>query len=237
MLQRERPILFSGPLVRAILAGTKTVTRRPVKLHADEALRFDPCEPIDRRYLAVRDDDETEHRNVRALGAPFGAPGDRLWVRESFSSRGQHGQPSDIAEAAFVVMADGAQVYRDGQVVQPLSEYLPGAFDGIKWRPSIHLPRWASRILLEVTDVRVERLQEITEEDARAEGVPVGQPVPARICVHENGKTTESIGTIVDFTARGAFVRAWEGIYGSGSWDANGWVWRIAFKRVEVPRG
>lgn len=79
--------------------------------------------------------------------------------------------------------------------------------------------------------MRVERLQEIDEKDAKAEGVPVGVPVPARIVVHENGKTTESIGTVCDFTARGAFVRAWEGIY--GSWAANPWVWRIGFKRVE----
>lgn len=232
---RERPILFSAPLVRAILEGRKTVTRRPVKLHADEALRFDPCEPIERRYLAVRDDDETEHRNVRALGAPFGAPGDRLWVRESFSSRGQHGQPSDIAEAAFVVMADGAQVYRDGQVVQPLSEYLPGAFDGIKWRPSIHLPRWASRILLEVTDVRVERLQAITEDDARAEGV---EPFFARFQEIGRDQRITTGELAADGEHRASFACTWDEIYGDGaSWKSNPWVWRIGFKRIEVPRG
>lgn len=162
---RERPILFSAPMIRAILDGRKTQTRRAVKDDEGPQLGKSYCR--------------------------YGRPGDRLWVRETFCS--------DVVRAPHLPQI----AYR--------ADY--DEIPALRWKPSIHMPRWASRISLEITDVRVERLQHISEEDAVAEGVG-GNP------------------TITPCFAAERFRTLWESINGIGSWDANLLVWVVSFRRV-----
>jgi hypothetical protein len=159
-------------MVRAILDGRKTVTRRvvtsrhPISFVGSRGEENDPAcwgyafeEPRQHGYMVLaRGLDERFNHGRVSIPCPFGVPGDRLYVREGFAPVDANGCKCSPREASFVVLPDGAQVYRDGQLVDPLPEYAQRAFDGIKWRPSIHMPRWASRILLEVIDVRVKRI-------------------------------------------------------------------------------
>lgn len=194
---RERPILFSGPMVRAIIDGRKTVTRRiakPVK-HPDLGNIYTPG------ALVL----ENEPQHVIDRACPYGQPGDRLWVRETFAVYGD--------KKMHVIHYRADRPYHVGQ-------------KGMGYKPSIHMPRWACRILLEITAVRVERLQDISEEQAEAEGVK-GEP-----CDHAR-QACADIGCWGD-TAKGAFGFLWESLNGSGSWAANPWVWVVEFKRVEV---
>jgi hypothetical protein len=190
---KERPILMSAPMVRAILAGTKTQTRRVVK----------PAPKLVggawffyKRGLPVY----VPNVSAAADSCPYGQPGDRLWVRESFRD----------ARAAML----GRVLYRaDGENI-------------CGWKPSIHMPRHLSRITLEVTAVRVERLQDISEADAQAEGVtPKWEPG----C---SGRLMDALGGFSFRPAASAYAELWEQINGPGSWDANPWVWVIEFKRV-----
>ncbi len=204
---RERPILFSGPMVRAILEGRKTVTRRVVKPQPD--------------FLGSMVDPNTPFKTLDAglharITCPYGEPGDRLWVREAWAADAQVDAiaPSDLSQgepiwypADLSVRQTGCSMISKGRV-----------------RPSIHMPRWACRILLEITAVRVERLQDISEEQALAEGVR-GEP-----CDHAR-QACADIGCWGD-TAKGAFGFLWESLNGEGSWAANPWVWVVEFKRV-----
>lgn len=216
MSQRERPILFSAPLVRAILAGTKTVTRRPVRREnePDPGKVWDEClcreiDPSDTPCVVC---------DARFGACPFGAPGDRLWGRETLR-RVDSGKRTE----RWVYGAD------DADVTLPHGDPRVGAM--LSWAHhkesdtcvSIHMPRWASRILLEVTDVRAERLQDITEDDAQAEGIEPTNGHPERGAVFGCGPSH-----------REGFAQKWIDIYGRESWDASPWVWRIAFKRIEV---
>ena len=180
MEHKERPILFSGPMVRAILEGRKTQTRRVVKLPKD-ASPYAELHHIDLLGNAVFTDGSV----VRA----FAQAGTRLWVRETWSGTGM-----DV-----VYKSDDLSSWRQ---LSP-------------WRPSIHMPRWASRITLEVTGVRVERLQDISEEDAKAEG--------SKIMNHDD------IGW---HSYQRGFQTLWESINGPGSWDADPWVWVVEFKHI-----
>lgn len=181
---KERPILFSAPTVRAILAGTKTQTRRVVKdRHIDAA-------PPACFFQWLRE------------RCPYGQPGDRLWVRETWAY-GVHAIAAERDEdGPFVYRADGTD---QGRLCA-------------RWRPSIHMPRSASRILLEITAVRVERLKDITWSDAAKEGIHVPRRARDRV--------DPEIGCVAQFR------RLWEQINGSGSWDTNPWVWVVEFKRV-----
>lgn len=215
---RERPILFSAPMVKAILDGRKTVTRRVVKPQPDDSTPG-YWSWLARKGLPVG-------RVAAEALSPFGQPGDRLWVRETFSSVDVNGHKSSPREAHFVVLPDGTQVCRDGTVLAALPEYARGAFDGITWRPSIHMPRWASRIMLEVVSVRVERLHEITEDDARAEGVDDGPGLGGRL-YPGTGAARGPLGH------RRVFSLLWEMINGKRApWASNPWVWRVEFRRV-----
>lgn len=214
---RERPILFSAPMVRALLAGTKTQTRRIVPSTGTISWWGFPCDGDtthphpDRRCEAPRDGAHHYHDangfNWGDLDCPYGKPGDRLWVRETFASfRDQkRAKPTD---ASIVVFTDGRSIERDGRITRAPEAFAPNA---ISWRPSIHLPRWASRILLEVTDVRVERLQSISREDALAEGVN-----PQSI-VHP----------------RDQYLDLWDSLNGDRAHSStNPWVWVVSFRRV-----
>lgn len=190
----ERPILFSAPMVQAILAGQKTQTRRVIRLRHDADVVV-----VDGRVWKPARVDYSGY-----VDCPYGQPGDRLWVRETWAQAraARHDQPlrDVIAYAADrESMAD-----------------LFGIPDR-RWRPSIHMPRWASRITLEVTGVRVERLRDITPADAMAEGVTVPS---------WDG-TTEALIYVE------AYRDLWEQIHGAGAWRANPWVWVVEFRRIE----
>lgn len=206
----ERPILFSAPMVRAILAGHKTQTRRVLKRQPSAGIRVSPFSPSG-----------LEDGHGRGLSLPFYI-GDTLWVREPWRAHAEHEhrQPHNIPPSSPVqYLAD-----------EPLSPWLS------RTRTSSHMPRWASRIDLRVTGARIERLQDISEDEAMAEGI---------VSWHDDGRRPhEHIGAVQcpdlrrDLlssywgSAREAFRVLWEDINGPGSWDANPWVAAITFERV-----
>lgn len=213
---RERPILFSAPMVRAILDGSKTVTRRIAKpiRHPDPGNVYAPG------ALVL----EHEPQHVIDRCCPHGVPGDQLWVKETFYAWGRwetrYSAKKGRDEWHFVDMTlecGKAYLYAaDGPRPQPLAGKRDGGTTPKWWkRPSIHMPRWASRITLEVTGVRVERLQDISEADALAEGV------------------SAILDEMRRATPRCDFQALWQSINGPGSWDANPWVWIVEFKRIK----
>ncbi|MGU3345748.1 hypothetical protein [Pseudomonas monsensis] len=221
---KERPILFSAPMVRAILDGRKTVTRRPVKgcqipvedasVAAGERHRWMAIALRDPRYgFGVFGATEAECAKELEEFAPcrYGRRGERLWVRETWSTDAQVDAiaPRDLSQGEPIFYpADGA-VRQTG-----CSMVTTG-----KGRPSIHMPRWASRILLEITSVCVERLQDISRADIRAEGLQ---------CPPE--LTSDDVSPNYRDWYPAAWRKLWEST--GGNWDANPWVWVVEFKRV-----
>lgn len=239
---KERPILFSGPMVRAILDGCKTQTRR--------VLKPQPTEKPDGRWSWIASSSERGEQGkfqyswpdpdgnaftIRGreqavrVRCPYGSVGDRLWVRESHAiykdafvrEKGEEVILYRADASAYWNMTPHDHIEAEFNPLRDSSDYEP------KWTPSIHMPRWASRITLEITGVRVERLNAISEEDAKTEGIhnfggglglfgydPEGTP-----------------GPMVGGSAVEAFALLWESINGPGSWSANPWVWVIEFKR------
>jgi hypothetical protein len=208
---KERPILFSAPMVRSILDGRKTVTRRAVKKQAALdclAAGFEPA------FLALPGNADL---------CPYGKPGDRLWVRETWYcnhseiQKGPYLQPVD--------MEDLDQAREDGDLVYAADGLNPYEQDQPTWKPSIYTPRWVSRILLEITDVRVERLQDITEAQAKAEGVRLyTDHAELGDWWHVEGIETYSADP------RKSFELLWSSV--GRYWQANPWVWVVEFKRV-----
>lgn len=212
---RERPILFSGPEVRATLAGNMTQTRRVVKPQPPMGCEYiingahshALCRSIENPDLLVPPTARsTDHR----LPCPYGQPGDRLYVKErhEFVNTNEHGVLQCLykADDALRDMFD--------------APYVPKMFRG---RPSINMPRWASRITLEITEIRVERLNEISHIDAIAEGCDAGYWTARDGNRPTDGKWSNAVNR---------FQRLWESINGPGSWAENPWVWVIAFRRV-----
>lgn len=193
---KERPIHFSAPMIRAILDGRKTQARRIVK---QKHLPF--LENILGNFLDGK-------WNQRPL--PYGKTGDRLWVRETFK---QHGM-------AISYKADGTWI-TDFQHASSINPH-----ENITWKPSIHMPRSASRILLEITGVRVERLQDISEEDAIAEGVT------PQMLFNFGYSAEDHIETFNAVQSRKTYRLLWESINGTGSWDFNPLVWVVEFMRI-----
>ncbi len=203
----ERPILFSAPMVRTLLSGTKTQTRRVVKGQEfwgphitavrqieSGVFRLEGKEPINQ----VLHGNPVTFVDVRC---PYGQPGDRLWVREATINVEEHGYVGPV----YVESEEGESclVYGLGQP-DDMTEIEP---HDLRKRPSIHMPRSYARITLEITAVRVEQLQEISDEDAVAEGMPIDD-------------------------AKHDYSLLWDRINGPGSWDANPWVWCIEFRRI-----
>ncbi|MGK3335333.1 hypothetical protein [Klebsiella pneumoniae] len=217
---KERGMIFNGEMVRAILDGRKTQTRRPIKW---KQTRF--------TEIGEREDgskwpwsEDAEHACDFWHPCPFGAVGDRIWVRETFQGPlfdydlmdSYCKDPTPFEKPEFCVYkADGV----------PAPEFYD-ADDELHccWRPSIHMPRWASRILLEITDVRVERLNAISQENAQAEGMELTGWRPTYSDPDSGGEV---------MTPYDNFAELWSSIYGDESWKANPWVWVIEFKRVE----
>lgn len=198
---KERPILFNAEMVNAILSGRKTQTRRIMKVQPEN-----PQLGL-RRILESKDSSEngkyfwsqSDACGVKSRSNPFscplGAVGDQLWVRETFGKY-------RVAPSGFVYRADGELSCGDPE----------------RWTPSIHMPRWASRINLLITGVRVERLRDISDQDAQAEG-----------CVYGRGNGE------IDLAVRpeNHFPTLWASIYGAESWQANPWVWVIEFEQIK----
>ncbi len=213
---KEYPILFSAAMVRAILAGTKTQTRRVFKYPSWSLLPDDEAD--------LEGDEPRVCSKVSGclarVQSPYGWPGDRLWVRETHS-RCRWQNPGE----RYVVLKDGTQIYESGERFPGLKRYAPGAFDYIKWKPSIHLPRWASRLTLEVVSVRVERLQEITDTDAIAEGIGCNPSAAGVPMTKPHGETLPRV----------MFHDLWDSLNvarGFG-WNLNPWVWVIEFRRID----
>lgn len=190
----EKPILFSGPMVRAILDGRKTMTRRVVKLPPDAvSVTVDPGGTIfgPGPYIKAGNPDGYDYPRIHC---PYD-PGDRLWVRETW--------------CCYTPMLRNPRYKADGHNDA-----------GWTWKPSIHMPRWASRITLEVTDVRVERVQEITDDDAKAEGCP-------------------TVGWYDGPRPKLWFSHLWDSINAARGygWDVNPWVWVVSFRRVDQAEG
>lgn len=247
---KERPILFSAPMVRALLDGRKTQTRRLLKVPAAFTREdFDVMEPVQASTDRGVDlpGQWMDMRTVESEGGPtmwrcpYGVPGDRLWVKETHTFTGwdEDGDvdvtyDADGSRRPLVALVDdydvwvekrtrhmmrsGAVVGDDGHVRMPEGVRTPST-------PSIFMQRWASRILLEVTDVRVERPQDITFSAIRAEGVDCPEhDSPGGFCCSECP------------SLRRAWAELWESINGPGSWASSPWVWAVSFKVVEVRR-
>lgn len=210
-------MIFNAEMVRAILDGRKTQTRRIMKVQPSDGFHpthngydldlnahwYTPgvvdkngyLQPAKKDVFGVADENE-------GYTCPFGAVGDRIWVRETFSPVPDHEEPAGCS--ALLYAADGNGSYG-------------------KWTPSILMPRWASRLTLEITGVRVERLNSISQEDAQAEGMELTGWRPTYSDPDSGGEV---------WTPYDNFAQLWESIYGEGSWHANTWVWVIEFKVV-----
>ena len=203
---REKPIRFLAPMVRAILDGRKTQTRRivqPTPLERGSRTFF-----YKRGYPVFIDE-----RRAAIESCPYGGPGDHLWVRETFSY-------------------DRLDIDRDGML--PCWYWADGNPRRGDWtipKPSIHMPRWASRITLRIKSVRVERLQEISEQDAIAEGV-----LRSQRAVSASAAAPAFFDYMLDqpnyCSARSSYSSLWESINGPGSWEKNPWVWVLEFERT-----
>lgn len=215
---KERGMIFNGEMVRAILDGRKTQTRR--------IMAPQPADDIERgifpnpEVIGWKSSLRHKYGSTTAHFCPYGKPGDRIWVRESFRV---HSRATDVA--TLVYKASERNSWTEQTLRVPVAVCNKPATPE-KWTPSLHMPRWASRILLEITDVRVERLNAISEEDARAEGIidggclNCGEPEPCG-CANPEPDATD------------AFAYLWQSIYGQESWNANPWVWVISFERIE----
>jgi hypothetical protein len=203
---KERPILFSGPMVEAILEGRKTQTRRVIRVEWLRCLDLDEPDDV-----------------VKALQqCPYGKPedGDRLWVRETWGAIWPGDYPVPLRLCKIEYRADLPAGNTDYPGQWPAKE-AQGYDEAPKWKPSIHMPRWASRLTLAITVVKVERLQDITLEDVKAEGIP---------------GYSFARGAISDKPPdpRWKYIELWNRLNAKCgySWDSNPWVWVIEFKKI-----
>jgi len=216
---KERPILFSGEMVRAILDGRKTQTRRVVKPQRHPYGEMLSADQVASEVIGM----------TEAVRCPYGQPGDRLYVKETYWAWGRWETRFDAKKGRdawhFVDMTlECGKAYQFEQP-SPIGTRA-GVSPAWHKRPSLFMPRHASRITLEVTAVRVERLQEISTDDARAEGIQTWiDSFKDGPRYHENGQ--------LDAYPVSAFSRLWKSINGADSWDANPWVWVVEFRVIE----
>ncbi|EPA9110994.1 MAG: morphogenetic protein [Serratia liquefaciens] len=223
---KERPVIFNSEMVRAILDGRKTQTRRVMKDQPEVIPPEDEC-GVPGYWIPCHAGKTIVRNKMMTVACPFGQVGDRLWVREAYQGPLFNFDQMEtyLEDTSKFERPEFCEYRADGGRAP---EYYD-ADDNLRhgWKPSIHMPRWASRITLEITAVRVERLNDISHEDAKAEG-----------CCYGRG------GGAPDFAVTPAdhYPTLWASIYGVDSWNANPWVWVIEFKRVgdsarEVERG
>lgn len=210
----EHPILFSGPMVRAILEGRKTQTRRVVKVQPGQH-----CKPWLKDGLWKWLIAETGMGVSEFFRCPYGTPSDRLWVRETFAIVGVEGRKVSVARAermpAGKSLSDTDGGLETIEVDRDTAAWATQRVDCERWKPAIFMPRWACRIVLDVTAVRVERLQSISNEDAEQEGVQC-QPLSARGFVDYYRELWDSIN----------------GKRGMVTWTDNPWVWVVTFRKL-----
>lgn len=223
------PILFSTEMVYALLAGRKTMTRRIIKSpsgsFAVETAKFEPEVLGYYHNRRIEDVDDEEMSTGRTVLCPYGHTGDVLWVRETFYAYGRwvkngfsktRKQKYKFNDFTLLSNSDFQYKYED---CKP-QRIKTGRGNEIGWykRPSLFMPKEACRTFLQITDIRVERLQDISEEDAAAEGV-------------------ETLGLYpgFDMSNKGTFEGLWFKINGPDSWNDNPWVWVVTFKRIEKP--
>lgn len=222
---KERGMIFNGEMVRAILDGRKTQTRRVMKVQPKPS----KSRPGDFWFSSKKLESMVHvsdlapgnspiadyHLFIQEHCCPFGAVGDRIWVREAWQAI--YDSVDEFGHVEERTYAPSIPKENDNYWHIVYAEYFGNESRedrGFPWRPAIHMPRWASRILLEITDVRVERLKSISDGDAIREG-----------CSTADMKSGDCVADV--------FARLWASIYGSDSWNANPWVWVIEFKRVE----
>ena len=225
---KERPMIFNAEMVRAILDGRKTQTRRMMK--NQPVLNGNLYEVFGAAWSKGMTSVPAVPGHSLSTRCPFGEVGDRIWVRETFQgplipedelSEFLGANPDKFESPAYCeYAADGG----------PRPEYVD-ADDNTRhgWRPAIHMPRWASRITLEITGVRVERLNSISEQDALSEGIDAEKLYDSQDnydCIADHNFTGRP-------SAVGHFSYLWQSIYGEESWQSNPWVWVIEFKRIE----
>lgn len=225
MSAKARPILFNAQMVRALLDGRKTQTRRVLKPQPTLAQRM--WSWASRTLLVASWSDGASVAPGVLSHCPYGRVGDLLWVRETFAMENcrevgpypkphSDGRPSREHEDS----EDGGwweQPHYRATDETPCLAYEDG-HEGCRWRPSIFMPRWASRLTLRITDVRVERLQDITEEDAYAEGITDAQAME----FNDDGSPDPVL----------AFFDLWNEINGVAASDANPWVWAVSFEVI-----
>lgn len=230
---KEHPILFSTPMVQAILEGRKTQTRRVAKVtnpNVNEFLTFstdpDATWPANYGFGALM---VTPWGNLEAVKFPYGQVGDILWVRESFTVL----EPEHVVGGMANRFVYKANVKEGSESDEIRQEYILHGWP-YQWKPSIHMPREACRLRLKITDIRVERLQDISEADAMAEGVKFTDFGRDQWNMQHRGfHVLEVTGPEQCLaTARTAFGNLWEKINGPASWDINPWVWAITFEKV-----
>ncbi|WP_121774884.1 hypothetical protein [Acinetobacter bereziniae] len=220
---KERPILFSAPMVSAILEGRKTQTRRVINPQPEgKTLQSN----LDGKWLSKKFNGLLLPKiEDLPIHCPYGKIGDRLWVRETWSTVNLYGEIALAYKADGEVIRvvenesfqdeDGLINYDDPRLEKySFATWADDLLEGKEgnWKPSIHMPRWASRILLEITSIRVEQLQDISESDCLKEGV--GSPI-LRDC------------------KKPKFMQLWESINGADSWTVNPWVWVVEFKIIQ----
>ena len=221
---REIPILMSTPMVQANLEDRKNQTRRTKGLECIQEIPFGtglhraPYQKEDMGWF-YEVQTKVDDSEVCELKCPYGKPGDRLWVRETWNTLTAYDEKPDYSVMSirdFVYKADGNRID--------------------KWKPSIFMPREACRILLEVTDVRVERLRDISEEDAIAEGIErAGYGWRSYEIIHKGRHKGEANphSLVPNKSPITSYMELWEAINGLGSWDKNPWVWVITFRRIQ----
>lgn len=237
-MPKERPILFNGDMVRALLDGRKTQTRRVMKVQPEptpddytgQSGHWFPCRTV-QAMVHVERDLKAQNWELAGTCCPYGDVGDRLWVRETwgvvshaFDANGNRSEYHPDRPATPVQEMPFGKCYYHGHVIYAADGGFEwsGDDDGggdtrSAWKPSIHMPRIASRITLEIVSVRVERLQDISPNDCIEEGA-------WRIEDKEIGRGHEAVD---------AYRALWESINGADSWEANPWVWVVEFKRME----
>ena len=236
------PILFSTEMVKAIEAGRKTMTRRVNGLHEINE------NPNQWKYLGLAIDLNNKLKlhahfdnvhypmNPRFIKLPYGRKGDVLWVRETFYAFGHWTLITDNETGKkkwhfhdLTIETSHKYLYEDCIPEKVLSRKKGGL--GYYKRPSIHMPKAAARIFLEITNVRVERLQDISEKDAKAEGVETYKYSRTGGIIYKNYNGESNF----EYTPKESFCSLWHSINGEESWNANPWVWVVEFKRVSKP--
>lgn len=209
---KESPIIFSGEMVRAILDGRKTQMRRPVKWPVRSK-----SDGVKRRIFGFEDIEEIKtilkdpQKSLLRIVCPFGQVGDRLWVRESWCPQGD--EQGRVIEGKAWYKADGEYIVvldDDGSMKQNKN-----GTEASPWKPSIQMPRWASRITLEITDIRIQRVQELSYNDCLSEGVDhKDDKKPCQMC----------------------FQTLWDSLYAKKGfgWPVNPWVWAITFRTIPL---